>query len=308
MLHDSPPDTSGRILPVYTERVSFQASNRGAAMSDAAIKNARAHQDALASRINTLQQELDGLRTELRDVRTFIAQWHRFAGEEDETANVQGEHTQNTTSIQPVDNEDGAKRTKRSNPKKEVVAEVARRIITERGEPMPRAALFAALKENGIELEGAEPEMVLSTMLWRTQKQGGPIIRLRGGGYWPADRPNAEAGYHPTGSRTLGGERYEPLPDETADLADEDGDSEDDQGPSPDDERDAQFDRETDEAAARLEAERAPPAPMPLSPVARDDETPPPAPPRPRPARESQAAADNPFAAFMNFSGPTRRT
>ena len=224
-------------------------------MSDAAIMNARAHQDALASRINTLQQELDGLRSELRDVKVFIAQWYRFAGEEDETANVKTEHTQNANFTQPVDNEDKAKRAKRTNPKKEVVAEVARRIIAEHGEPMMRAALFLALKEHGIELAGAEPEMVLSTMLWRTQKQGGPIVRLKGGGYWMADEPNVESGYHPVGSRTIAGERQDPLPDETADFADDDDEDEDDSKPDADDMRDTLLDRETDLEIERRERE-----------------------------------------------------
>ena len=56
-----------------------------------------------------------------------------------------------------------------------------------------REELFPALIEKGFVIEGNDPHMVLSTMLWR-MKDKAKIVRLRGGGYWLADRPLPEPG------------------------------------------------------------------------------------------------------------------
>ncbi len=80
------------------------------------------------------------------------------------------------------------------NPKKEDVAAKARELILEHGEPMGRTELFEALSEAGVVIRGSNPEMVLSTMLWRMSSQ---IVRLQPHGYWPADVPNAEVGFDP---------------------------------------------------------------------------------------------------------------
>ena len=68
--------------------------------------------------------------------------------------------------------------------KKEEVAEAARSIIQERGEPVSRA-VFNALAERGVIISSeTDPEMVLSAMLWRMKDR---VVRLKGGGYWLAD-------------------------------------------------------------------------------------------------------------------------
>jgi hypothetical protein len=50
------------------------------------------------------------------------------------------------------------------------------------------------LTERGLIIEGADPEMVLSTMLWRSKDR---IVRLPKFGYWVAERPYVSAGYVP---------------------------------------------------------------------------------------------------------------
>jgi hypothetical protein len=74
------------------------------------------------------------------------------------------------------------------------VAEAAREIISEAGEPVMRDVLYFLLAERGIHIHGKDPRMVLSTMLWRTNDQ---VVRLKGGGYWLADMPYEPAGYDP---------------------------------------------------------------------------------------------------------------
>ncbi|MER9063943.1 hypothetical protein [Mesorhizobium sp. M0698] len=74
------------------------------------------------------------------------------------------------------------------------LAERGRAIIRERNEPVSRTDLFKALTERGLTIAGTDPEMVLSTMLWRTRDR---VARVKGGGYWLADVPNEAAGYFP---------------------------------------------------------------------------------------------------------------
>ena len=83
-------------------------------------------------------------------------------------------------------------RTK-GNPSKEEVAAKVKVLILERGLPIARNDLFEALESRGIIIRGADPKVVLGTMLWRTED----IIRLRGHGYWLKDRSFAPAGYNP---------------------------------------------------------------------------------------------------------------
>jgi hypothetical protein len=58
---------------------------------------------------------------------------------------------------------------------------------------MSRNDLFEALESRGIIIRGADPKVVLGTMLWRTED----IIRLRGHGYWLKNRSFEPAGYNP---------------------------------------------------------------------------------------------------------------
>jgi hypothetical protein len=88
-----------------------------------------------------------------------------------------------------------------------VVVDVALQIIQERGEPMARRELFDELAGRGIVIQGKDPEMVLSTMLWRSKEK---IVRLPGHGYWPADRSYPDAHYIPEADDIIGAAANEP--------------------------------------------------------------------------------------------------
>ena len=218
-------------------------------MSDLALKNANAKRDKLASEINQLNQRVHDLRGELKTVDDWIAGWHRFAGtsqSEEELSSLTTEHSQNNSSISAGESVDkpGAERTRTTgNPKKEVVAATARRIIEEAGQPVSRSDLFKELALRGLHIGGKDPEQVLSTMMWRT-RESVPVVRLSSGGYWLSEQPHPASGYSPDAAQTIMGTRWMPSQDETADLDDED----DLLGPDSDHERDVQSDRETDEA------------------------------------------------------------
>ncbi|MCJ2077651.1 hypothetical protein MKK68_18685 [Methylobacterium sp. E-016] len=171
-------------------------------MSDTALRNAMLERDRLAAEINQIQQRVHDLKSRHREVDDWISAWHSFAGTQsgdgEPIASVQ-EQEQN---IQDLDRSNSPEETKESaratgNPKKEFVAAESLRIISEAGKPLTRSELFAALKERSIIINGRDPEQVLSTMLWRAQRDGAKIVRLKSGGYWLADHPHFESAYNP---------------------------------------------------------------------------------------------------------------
>jgi hypothetical protein len=152
-------------------------------MPDKAYENAKARRDELARTINEAQQRMDAMRGELHGIDTFLEQWRKFAGVEAPTA-------------QPSPLSQGSvyrRERPHRNSKKEEVAQAAREILNAEGRPLPRTELYKRLVDRGLVIEGSDPEMVLSTMLWR---MSGQIVRLPKG-YWPTDVPYPEGGYIP---------------------------------------------------------------------------------------------------------------
>jgi hypothetical protein len=149
-------------------------------MSDSALENAMARRDILASEISSREAEIKEKRSEIERLNKWIKTWHDLSGipAPDPVANVPD------TAFAPW----------QRNPKKEQVARMAVRILKETGKPMPRHELYEALKARGVTLLGSDPEMVLSTMLWRMRKV---ITRLPKLGYWPIEEPYPEGSYHP---------------------------------------------------------------------------------------------------------------
>lgn len=153
-------------------------------MSDTAIKNAIEQRERLEKEISVLERDLVRKKSELEQTKSFIQAWHAFADKDSQTQ-----------FLDLIDVPVTSKTHKKpQNPKKEFVAARAAEIIAAAGRPMPRAELFKALEQKGIVLKGANPEMVLSTMLWRCPDV---IVRLPPHGYWLADTPYPRAGYDP---------------------------------------------------------------------------------------------------------------
>ncbi|WP_147283758.1 hypothetical protein [Bosea caraganae] len=155
-------------------------------MSDTAYRNAAARRDAFAKEINKLQQRLEEVRREVARIDKFLHDWVEFAGGMPPGVAVDSVHV--------ADSREDTPRPRPKNPSKEVVIESALEIIREYGKPMNRSDLFHSLAKQGVVLEGADPEMVLSTMLWRMRKK---IARLPNFGYWPANLPYEPASYTP---------------------------------------------------------------------------------------------------------------
>jgi hypothetical protein len=168
-------------------------------MADAALENAERRFRDVEKEMAELARRMDALKGEREHIRKFIDSWYEFADLGGNTGLRKGpevapmgelvDSAQATERGEPL----RARRTT-GNPKKEDVVEAARTIIAVNGEPMGRSDLFKALREQGIILQGADPEMVLSTMLWRMRNR---VVRLPGGGYWLADKPSPDGKYTP---------------------------------------------------------------------------------------------------------------
>jgi hypothetical protein len=153
-------------------------------VTDKALKNAECKRDSLAAEINSLAQRMEELKRDLDKIDAWIAQWREFAGKEEAA-------TTSPNSDEPAPASRSARA--RGNPSKEDVAAKVKELILERGLPISRNDLFESLESRGIIIRGADPKVVLGTMLWRTEG----IIRLRGHGYWLKDRSFEPAGYNP---------------------------------------------------------------------------------------------------------------
>lgn len=159
-------------------------------MSDRALENATSSRQSLQDRKRELLAELASIDDRLGQIERFVKDWHYFA-EDGVEQNANTQPVDNST--QGVEPEREARPTRR-NSSKEDVAATAREIILERGEPVSRKDLFRTLVDRGFIIQGKDPDMVLSTMLWRMRDQ---IVRVKGGGYWPADIPHPPSGYDP---------------------------------------------------------------------------------------------------------------
>jgi hypothetical protein len=160
-------------------------------VTDTALENAERKLDSLAAEINSLAQKADDLKRELAKVEAWIAQWHQFADARQADLPPKQGAPQNERF--PILKGVALPKIRRAtgNPKKEEVAEATRQIILERGEPISRGDLFKALTERGMVISSeADPEMVLSTMLWRMRDK---IVRLKTGGYWLPENPHPQA-------------------------------------------------------------------------------------------------------------------
>ena len=166
-------------------------------MNDIALRNAEARCDLVKARISGFRKErrqLDELLTqaevELADVEKFIDTWYELSGLQ--RSELSEQNMDMIARIKaPVD-----------NPSRQEVAKAAIALICQAGRPLSRRDLFELMPSVNIRLQGKNPEMILSTMLWRTKNL---IVRLPKYGYWPADTDYPEADFVALGSEQTSG-------------------------------------------------------------------------------------------------------
>lgn len=151
-------------------------------MTDAALENAKMRRKEIqaamvkvTAEVNRLLDDHRAMKADLDRVEAFITQWHEMAG-----LQVPAYLAQKKRGATPAQ---GAARVRPRNPDKEEVARRCVHYIRRAGRPLMRKELMEKLKEDRVDIRGADPLMVLSTMLWRSKNI---IRRLKSGGYWPA--------------------------------------------------------------------------------------------------------------------------
>ena len=153
---------------------------------DAALQNARAKRNRIRDKIleinaemNRLHQERTNLLPEYEKAEEFIDTWYEMAGIPNPKF---AEQKKAASAPQPA----AGVEKRPQNPNRRDVALKAVEFIRGEGRPLSRAEIWDRLVAHDIAIHGKNPEMVLSTMLWRTKDV---IRRLRGGGYWPVGDP-----------------------------------------------------------------------------------------------------------------------
>ena len=166
-------------------------------MPDRALQKAYFLRDELARKIEDIESQKIPLKQQLGKVSAFISQWHEYAGTEDDTIDL----IRPSVAEGNVDSADSktpsvVALTEKAvlNPKKEAVADAALELIREAGTPIRRVELYDALVKRGIVVNGIEPLVTFSTMLWRMKSR---VAHLKGFGYWDANLPYAPAAYGP---------------------------------------------------------------------------------------------------------------
>ncbi|MDX3900355.1 MAG: hypothetical protein QHC40_07590 [Sphingobium sp.] len=183
-------------------------------MTDEALAKAKAKREELLASVSQkkalildAQSLISRFEGEIAELDHWINMWHRITG----------------TSMQPTAAEhieiipEKNKPARPRNPDRQFVVEQVLEIIQDAGKPLSRRDLFDALATRGIEIRGKDPEMVLSTMLWRTQER---IVRIPPHGYWPKEVPFIEGGYDPDLEELFGSTAKEPEGGAEADDAD----------------------------------------------------------------------------------------
>lgn len=140
------------------------------------------------------------------EVENFISEWHLYAGtgmDSNEGMELNSDVDTSYPQVRPGINPEivGGDSPPSplpppppKNPDKAQVGAVAKVLIVEQGRPLTRSELFQRLKGAGINIYGKDPEMVLSTMMWRLKDD---FVRLPRHGYWLKVLPYPPAEYLP---------------------------------------------------------------------------------------------------------------
>lgn len=147
-------------------------------MKTMGLKNIKMLKTNILSMIHTRQEEIKALQKQYNEIEQFIDCYPHSLVENGDKQ-VQKENKKKT----------------KPNSNKENVASAAYKLVKMRGEPIKRNDLYDLLIEQGLVIDGKNPQMILSTMLWRVKDSG--LIRLNGGGYWLKNEKYAPANYLP---------------------------------------------------------------------------------------------------------------
>lgn len=148
-------------------------------MTSLVVRNAQQRLKQLKEEVKALRKQVADRERELKEIDLFLQQHAKFSAKPEMTVDDVGlpEH--------------------HINPSKESVARDVQAILMANGKPMKRDALYKRLDANNVDIRGKNPQMILSTMLWRMPEK---FVRLAGHGYWLKNLPFEPAGYEPDSS------------------------------------------------------------------------------------------------------------
>ncbi|WP_342250726.1 hypothetical protein [Sphingomonas sp. OTU376] len=198
-------------------------------MNDLHFEQPIALRDALVKRLRDIEEQMDQLHREAESIRDDLDVTERFLSVWRRTNNVQGP-PQAPVSVPTrqyeIRSDVPLPKRRPKNPSREKVVNEALSLIERAGKPLSRQELYDRLKLAGVEVFGKDPQMVLSTMLWRSQDR---IVRLGNFGYWPKEEPYQPANYIPEIDEFMGVATHEPDgeledPEDEAEVASESGD------------------------------------------------------------------------------------
>ena len=182
-------------------------------MAEDAIKSAESLRNQLVSDLTSAKARVRELEQLVTVATSFVAQLRDF----ERGVVVQSANSGGTSGVGAglVPGAAGASLAesapKVKNSRKEEVASGARVLIEEAGRPLSRSEIFASLTRLGYIIDGSEPEMVLSTMLWRAGEAAGVTRLKRGGGYWLLEQDWPDAKYFPSQASSTLSADGEPL-------------------------------------------------------------------------------------------------
>lgn len=154
-------------------------------MSSGAIENAKSLRLSISARLDELEKEREFLVQQLAGISAFL-----------ETADQLSAIDPNEVPKMVLGTVRPGSSTRRANPSRHTVIELAIESLKKANRPMRLRELYKDLVSRGVALSGADPTAVLGTMLWRGG-QDGVLINLKGRGYWPASLPFPPANYEP---------------------------------------------------------------------------------------------------------------
>jgi hypothetical protein len=149
--------------------------------ADSAYANAERRRVVLLNELERVEAQANTIRKQIEDVDRFLSEWRQYAGVT--VADDVPSPSSTDTSLKAAPTRRGPRS---NNPDKEIIGDEVQRMLEEFQRPMSRQRIFTELEQRGFKLEGSDPPMVLSTMLWRMKHR---FVRIPGKGYWFAGKP-----------------------------------------------------------------------------------------------------------------------
>ena len=140
------------------------------------------------------QREVEVRQSEMREVETFIAQYPRFSGENEQRDDAHAKTSKDDT-------RDSRPPNAANGPISQEQFEAdARRLLIENGRPMQRGQLVKKFRSSGLRVGGTDEIKEMRNFGVKIWKAKDRFINILGEGYWPRDIACAVVNYHPSDS------------------------------------------------------------------------------------------------------------